>query len=114
MRAMDNPVKCYRCGSCCKATVAMVPATKESDISPDLIESLYKSHCSDYVNDYLDKHSMFAGGGRCQWLIDEEDGTTTCAVHDKRGSDCRNYPDPTSGSTYCKVGKMYSDMGFKL
>ena len=105
----DNPVKCYRCGSCCITPVAMVPVTKESDISTDFLDSLRESHSPEYVDEYSEKHSMFLGGVRCPWLIDEENGTTTCAVHEKRGSDCRNYPDPTTGSIYCKVGKAYAE-----
>jgi len=57
---------------------------------------------------YFDENAVFQGE-RCKWLVDEADGTTTCSIYEKRGSDCRNYPDPTTGSAYCKVGKLMID-----
>lgn len=102
---MYNPVKCYRCGSCCGNFSAMVPATKDSDLSPDYLDKLRGEHGEEYVMDYFDEHAIFQGV-RCKWLVDAEDGTTICSIYEKRGSDCRNYPDPTTGSTYCKVGKL--------
>ena len=89
----------------------MVPATKDSNLSPDFLESLHDTHGFEYVDAYLDDHAIFQGE-RCQWLVDNDDGTTTCSVYDIRSSDCRDYPDPTTGSTYCKVGKMYADRNY--
>jgi Fe-S-cluster containining protein len=83
----------------------MVPATENSDLSPDFLRKLEDVHGVDYVMEYFDKNAIFQGE-RCKWLNNEDDGTTTCTIYEKRGSDCRNYPDPTTGSTYCKVGKI--------
>jgi len=95
---------CYRCGSCCHEMVAMVPKDESSNLSPDFLANLEKSHGFDYVDEYIDNNSVLQGM-RCQWLRDEPDGTTTCLVYEKRSSDCRNYPDPTITS-FCRVGKL--------
>lgn len=100
-----KPVKCYRCGSCCGNFSAMVPASETSDLSPDFLEKLRVEYGDEYVMTYFDEHAMFQGE-RCEWLINETDGSTTCSLYEMRGSDCRNYPDPTAGSTYCRVGKL--------
>lgn len=95
-----QPVKCYRCGYCCKTSIAIVPKTETSDISPEKLSTMEWDACQKY----LDEHSMGIEGN-CPWLVNMPDGkTTACKVHDLRGSCCRDYPD-AGLQTHCHIGK---------
>ena len=90
---------CYRCGSCCKGLLALIPRTSKSNLSPDLLEELGMKYGSDYVDSYINDNSEFMED-RCKWLQENPDGTAKCLVHDYRSSHCRDYP----GSS-CNVGR---------
>ena len=100
-------IKCYRCGTCCHDVYATVPKDISSDLSPNFLKALEEKEGREAVIDYFDNNGVLPMG-RCYWLKDEPDGTTTCLAHDRRGDDCRNYPDPTL-SKICKVGKMKTE-----
>lgn len=91
--------KCYRCGMCCRGYIAIVPKNKDSNLSPEYIESFIENHGFDYALSYIDENSELMGDP-CKWLIINEDGLCSCSVYENRSSDCRNYP---GGD--CKVGK---------
>ena len=92
---------CYRCGSCCMAPFATVPKYVNSDLSPDFLDNLRATKGDKVASEYFKEHGILPSG-RCKWLQDGPDGTTTCLVHERRGSDCRNYP----ASGVCRVGKL--------
>ena len=90
---------CYRCGMCCHGYLAAVPKTTESNLSPGFL-SAYEAEHGDKIVAYVYNNAVMMSDP-CQWLIKNEDGTTTCSAYCRRSSDCRNYP----GTAECKVGK---------
>ena len=97
-----QPIKCFRCGACCKNFNAIVPKNKRSDLSPAFLEALEKKRGYDRMMKYIDGNSVLYGE-RCKWLKDEKDGSTTCLAYERRSADCRNWP-YLRISTYCPVG----------
>ena len=94
-------IQCYRCGYCCKHSFVTIPKYIDSNLSPDFIEEL-ESNDFDYASRYLDEHSEVVQNGRCKWLKDEDDGTTTCTAYARRNSECRDYP----GTPTCFAGRI--------
>lgn len=93
--------KCYRCGSCCKSMINIIPATEESDLSPDFLEEFANTHTQEELQAYLLRHSE-PMGEVCKWLIEPGNGKPcSCRVYEHRPSTCRDYPD-----TDCNIGKM--------
>ena len=98
---MESKAECYRCGTCCRGYFAIVPKYFDADISPSNVEFIEIMYGYTYLKDYLEEYSEFCVS-RCKWLVDNEDGTTSCAVYERRSSSCRNYPD----NDVCRIGKM--------
>lgn len=91
--------KCYRCGTCCKNYIALVPKTKESDLSPDFLDKYSETHTFAEVDQYISENSQ-PMGEICPWLVEDDIGVYSCAVYEHRSSQCRDYP-----SCDCKIGK---------
>ena len=104
-----NKIECYRCGSCCQTPFATVPKDISSNLSPTFLKNLKVKKGEKAVIDYFDNNGVLPDG-RCHWLKNEPDGTTTCLAYDRRGDDCRNYPDPTIAK-FCRVGKLKIEKG---
>lgn len=92
--------KCYRCGTCCKGFIALVPKTKESDLSPEFLEEYGKTHTDEELFQYIEENSQDMGEV-CPWLIEDTDDFCSCAVYEHRSSQCREYP-----GCDCKIGRM--------
>ena len=98
-------VKCFRCGTCCKGFIALVPKTLESNLSESFLEQYGEENGFDAMFEYVESNSE-PQGDRCKWLEDNSDGTTTCTAYERRGSDCSNYPEQLIFD-YCRVGKKF-------
>jgi len=79
----------------------MVPKHASSNLSPWFLSGMEEKHGYDYISKYVEDNSELQGE-RCKWLVDEEDGTTTCSAQDRKSSDCLNYPNDDE----CRVGKL--------
>lgn len=91
--------------------LAAVPLHFESNLDPEYIDSLPMAEADSYME--LNAELM---GTPCKWLIRDEVTTeATCKVHDRRSSDCRNYPEDLSrkGEHWCPVGLMYWQKRYK-
>jgi len=81
----------------------MIPKYSTSNLAPQFLENMEETEGYEYTSKYVDDHADYQGE-RCKWLQDNEDSTTTCLAHDRKSSDCINYPDATM-QTECRVGK---------
>ena len=104
---MSDKEYCLRCGHCCRSYIVIIPKDKNSDLSPEFLESYQKQHGQKALREYIDKnHTIYAS--KCKYLEQERysnvDGfphsTSSCSVYSNRSSCCREY----SGQNRCLIG----------
>lgn len=93
---------CYRCGSCCKGTINLIPKTENSNLSPKFIIELIEEKGLSETYDYIDNNTEEMGP-ICKWLKQNSPNEKACClVYNLRGSSCIDYD-----SDYCNVGFNY-------
>ena len=90
-------MNCFRCGYCC-SSLAVIPKTKDSDISPDKLASLSIEESIKYTEEHC--HFTGADNQPCGWLEQVSETSYVCSVYEHRGSCCRDY----CADQQCKIG----------
>ena len=87
--------RCARCGNCCagKGSVVIVSRREREALANHLgmsVEDFEERHTRESLGDrvLLD----VPGGGDCEWLVRNRDGTTSCRVNAAKPDQCGTYP----------------------
>lgn len=128
---------CFRCGYCCRGSFAIIPKTKNSDLSRTHFEYLEEKYGIDFAKNYIAKNSeslyqihLANKTGElpkyklpCKWLVQEyfevsgeyaKLSPSSCKVYGKRSGTCTNY----KKGKWCNIGiylwKLHQDSGNEI
>lgn len=131
----QKPV-CFRCGTCCRSSYAIIPKTEESDLSTDHLNYLEEKYGWDYFEKYFEENSIFLQPDSnlqdeeiyskktpCKWMFQEHYeingknvfiSPSKCMLYNKRSSTCINYKDDIWCDTGIRLWKHHQDNGHKI
>lgn len=101
---------CKRCGNCCRDFYIDVRVDQVTDY--EFTEYIKWLDCHvgvrTYIKDFKDRSVEIQIKTPCKYLLDNKDGTFSCAIQDDKPEVCKRYPEEDYGDDISK------NCGFKF